>query len=435
MNKYIFCIAAAVLSLGGFTACEDVPAPYGINTTPTTPDTPSEAKGDGTIDNPYNPLAAINYCKSLGSDVNSENDVYIKGKVVSVEEAYNTTFGNGSFTISEDGKSTNTFKIWRALYIDNKKYVEGQTQVKVGDEIVVCGKVVNFKGNTPETVQGQAYLVSINGNGGGSQGGGEATATGDGTKANPYNSVAANTYVASLAADVNSDKDVYIKGKIASIEEAYNTTYGNGSFTISDDGTSNNAFKVWRALYLNNEKYTEGKTQIQIGDEVVVCGKVVNFKGNTPETAQGLAYLVSLTSKGGESTGGETGGEVATDAKTVVEAQSITDGSKIFVTGYVIGYIDGKVFSTGIQFTAPDASVTQTNIVIADSPTETDPNKCYPIQLPTGALRTGLSLAVHPTYIGQKITIYGQATKYFGVAGLKSPTYAEIAGVSLGTKP
>ena len=45
MNKYIFCLAAAVLSLG-FTACEDVPAPYGINTEPTNPDTPSE---DGVI--------------------------------------------------------------------------------------------------------------------------------------------------------------------------------------------------------------------------------------------------------------------------------------------------------------------------------------------------------------------------------------------------
>ncbi len=31
MNKYIFCLAAAALSLATFTACEDVPAPYGIN--------------------------------------------------------------------------------------------------------------------------------------------------------------------------------------------------------------------------------------------------------------------------------------------------------------------------------------------------------------------------------------------------------------------
>lgn len=48
MNKYIFCLAAAALSLG-FTACEDVPAPYGIkNNKPDTPNTPSE---DGVIIN------------------------------------------------------------------------------------------------------------------------------------------------------------------------------------------------------------------------------------------------------------------------------------------------------------------------------------------------------------------------------------------------
>ena len=50
MNTYIFCLAAACLSLG-FTACEDVPAPYGINDNkPDTPDTPSE--GGVIIDAP-----------------------------------------------------------------------------------------------------------------------------------------------------------------------------------------------------------------------------------------------------------------------------------------------------------------------------------------------------------------------------------------------
>lgn len=44
MNKYIFCLAAAALSLG-FTACEDIPAPYGVNTT--NPGT-GEGGGDNT---------------------------------------------------------------------------------------------------------------------------------------------------------------------------------------------------------------------------------------------------------------------------------------------------------------------------------------------------------------------------------------------------
>lgn len=46
MNKYIFCLAAAALSLG-FTACEDVPAPYGINDNK--PDTPNPPSEEGVI--------------------------------------------------------------------------------------------------------------------------------------------------------------------------------------------------------------------------------------------------------------------------------------------------------------------------------------------------------------------------------------------------
>ena len=81
---------------------------------------------------------------------------------------------------------------------------------------------------------------------------------------------------------------------MSSIKEEYGTQYGNGTFYISDDGTSNNQFYVFRALYLNNEKYTEGKEQLHVGDEVVVYGSVTNYMGNTPETVQGDAYLYSL---------------------------------------------------------------------------------------------------------------------------------------------
>ena len=47
-------------------------------------------------------------------------------------------------------------------YLENKKYTEGDVLTQ-GDDVIVCGKVVNFRGNTPETVQGSAYLYSLNG--------------------------------------------------------------------------------------------------------------------------------------------------------------------------------------------------------------------------------------------------------------------------------
>ena len=67
--------------------------------------------------------------------------------------------------------------MYRALYLGNQKWVNGNYQIKVGDEVVIHGKVTNYMGNTPETVQNAAYLYSINGSttdpGSGSTGGGD----------------------------------------------------------------------------------------------------------------------------------------------------------------------------------------------------------------------------------------------------------------------
>ena len=138
----------------------------------------------------------------------------------------------------------------------------------------------------------------------------EGVATGDGTAANPFNSVAANNLAASLASGASTDQDYYIKGKVVSIKENYSAQYGNAAFYISDDGTNANQFYVFRALYLNNEKYTSGDV-LSVGDEVVVCGKLTNYMGNTPETVQNEAYLYSWTKNGGNTGGDNTGGEVS----------------------------------------------------------------------------------------------------------------------------
>lgn len=298
MKKIFQFLVIAVLALG-FTACEDVPAPYSLFSEGAT----IVPKGDGTLNNPYNVTAVK---KFIEAGENLDQPVYVKGIVYKIE-TIDLSYGSGTFYISEDGtEKSPSFYVYRCKSLGNQSFMS-QDELKVGDEVVLYGKVMNY-GGTYETAQGEAYIFSINGKSANATGEPE----GDGTLANPFNSVAANAYIAAMAADVVSENDVYIKGKIASVEEAYGTQFGNASFTISDDGTSSNGFKVWRALYLNNEKYQEGQTQIKVGDEVIVCGKVVNFKGNTPETAQGQAYLYSLVSSEGGNTGGEGGGTVDT---------------------------------------------------------------------------------------------------------------------------
>ena len=373
MKKLFYSLFAITMAVFSFTSCEDVPEPYNI---PEKPGTGGEQGGEeelqgsgaGTLLDPYDCIAAINYCKQLGADTESTEDIYIKGKIVSIEEEYSTQYGNGSFTISNDGSNSNTFKVWRALYLGNKKYTSGKTQIQVGDEVVIYGKVIYYYGNTAETSQGNAYLYSLNGvsedAGGDTPDEPQGEAKGSGTLDDPYNSVAANAYASSLASGETSSKKVYIKGIVSSIKEEYGTQYGNGTFYISDDGTSSNQFYVFRALYLNNEKYTEGKEQIHVGDEVVVYGSVTNYMGNTPETVQGDAYLYSLkcnyTGGGDEPGGGDDnpGGEVSGnslsvtfadfgwDNQTAMGVVTLTDGTTLsFDAG---GNTNGpKYYTTG----------------------------------------------------------------------------------------
>lgn len=129
---------------------------------------------------------------------------------------------------------------------------------------------------------------------------GAGEAKGTGTKADPFNSVAANKAASALASGAESEQEYYIKGKICKIAQAYQADqWGNASFYISDDGTETDKFYCFHLLYLNNEKYTEGKTNIAVGDEVVVCAKIMNYMGNTPETVGNKGYLVELKSNGG----------------------------------------------------------------------------------------------------------------------------------------
>ena len=324
MKKILYSIMALAIAAMTFTACEDVPEPYPIPT-PDGGNTEYTYEGNGTLESPYTCADAIHYAKSLGQ-AESENEVYIKGFITSITDEFSVQHGTASFVMSDTQNGTNKFTFWRCPYLGNKKFVNGDTQIKVGDKVIVYGKVVNYKGNTPETVQGAAFLYSLNGvTAGGNSQEPVGEAKGSGTLEDPFNAAAAIAYAKSVG-EKESDKEVYIKGKVSSIAEQYGTEYGNGSFSLSDDGEPAGEFYVHRALYLGNQRYTTGNL-LKLKDEVIVCGKVYNYKGNTPETVQAKAYLYSLNGKtevesGGQEEGGqggeEEGGEVSGNAITVV---------------------------------------------------------------------------------------------------------------------
>ena len=129
----------------------------------TTPSTPAvTAKGTGTLVDPFNAVAAKEAASKLGKGKTSTTDVYIKGKISSVKYTFSAKYGTATFNISDDGKAGNDFIIYSTLYLENKKWVEGKENVKVGDEVIICGKLTNYNG-TLETASKQSYLYSLNG--------------------------------------------------------------------------------------------------------------------------------------------------------------------------------------------------------------------------------------------------------------------------------
>ena len=311
----------------------------------------------GSKNNPYNVVEAINAVKGLTWTSNTVYDqtgeVYVKGKISRIAEHGTFTdsgvFSNATFYISYNGGEYNELYCYRVHYLGNFAFVPGQTDIKVGDEVVICGKLMNYQNNTPETVANSAYLVSINGE---TNGGGDPGLRGEGTKENPYSPAEACYVVKDLTWTSNTvyDKtgDVYVRGIISRISAGgtytESGTYGNASFFISEDGTTNDEFYCFRMLYFGNKEFVPGQTDIKVGDEVIICGKLMNYKGNTPMTVANEAWLYMLNGATDGGPGHPSGGTVAfatnSDEQSWSEATDGTYGKGFVATkeGLKIGY-------------------------------------------------------------------------------------------------
>ncbi|MQM47411.1 DUF6359 domain-containing protein [Segatella copri] len=315
MKKYIFSVLMAAMAAFTFISCEDVPEPYTLPTQPGAPTTP-EVATQGTEASPYTVTDAKTVKTGTGK--------YIKGYIVGYvpDKALNEAiFGDAS---SAETAPTN---ILLAAKADEKEVNNCMPiQLPAGDlrtalnlkdnpgnlkkELIICGNIETYFGATGLK---SATYAKINGKEIGKKPGDTTPGTdlkgeakGDGSEANPFNSVAAQKYTAALEAGKATDKEFYIKGKVQSIKEQFSTPYGNGSFYIADDANSTQ-FYIFRIYYFGGEKWKEGDMTLKEGDEIVVCAKLINYMGNTPETNQG-GKLISVNGK--TSAGG---GEVKPD--------------------------------------------------------------------------------------------------------------------------
>ncbi len=340
MKKIIYSLFVLAMAAFTFSSCEDVPAPYDM---PTKPETPEEVQptGSGTAADPFNIAAVEKYIDEGGS---AETEIYVKGKVVSVKPgSFDPQYGSLKYYISEDGTATNQFYVFNGYAGPNRTKFSGEDALKPGDEVVICGKVDNYQG-TKEFLVGN-YIVSLNGQGGTTTPDTPAgEAKGTGTEADPFNSVAANNLAASLESGKVSDKEYYIKGKIQEIKDQFAAQFGNATFYIADDEKSQK-FLIFRTYYFGGEKWKEGDGQLKVGDEVVVCAKLINYMGNTPETNQG-GKLISVNGKTSIEGGSETPDTPSTGDTTTPNGDFET-------------WVDGKPNNWKTASTACNATLTQ----------------------------------------------------------------------------
>lgn len=307
--NYLIALAVAAFT---FTSCEDVPSPFGEIVKPSSDDViVIEPSGTGTQADPYNVAGALEFISGLGADTPSDKDIYIKGYAVELTDI-SAQYGNATFIMSDNEEGTaNKFTVYRAAGLGNQK-VTDPSFIKQGDIVVVCGKVTNYKGNTPETVQGSAYVYSVNGNTGGGGGGGDTPSPGEakgtGTQADPFN-VAAAIAKCKETGETATKEVYYVKGIVAADYTVDN--YKNATFDMIDSEGATEKFTAFRVKGADGANLKEGY-KIPKGATVVISGNLVNFKGNTPETAQNTGTLISVNDKAPEIEGGGGGGDTPT---------------------------------------------------------------------------------------------------------------------------
>ena len=336
--------------------------------------TPS-TEGTGTLDDPYTAVGAAAAVKDLtwtsNTDYQKTEKVYVKGKISRIANKGTYTeggsYGNASYYISADGTENGEFYIFRSLYFNGEKYTAG-TDIKVGDEVIVYGSLMNYQGKTPETVAGENWLYSLNGK---TDGGGSVPPSG-GTLDNPYTVAQALDAVKDLTwtsnTEYESTDEVYMKGKISKIASKGTFTeggsYGNASFYISDD-------------------------------EVVVCGKLMNYKGNTPETVSGKAYLYSLNGKtepgsgGGDTPAAGTVDNPYTVAQALDAVKDLTWTSNTEYDSTDDVYMKGKISRIANKGTFTEGGTYgNASFYISDDGTETNEFYCFRV-LYLGNKRSG----------------------------------------------
>lgn len=159
-------------------------------------------------------------------------------------------------------------------------------EVTIGEDEGEAIITASFAGNEEYKAGSASYTITVK------------DPNAKGTENNPYTVAEALEVIDGLADNGYSDF-VYVKGIISGIKSLDVSRWVRAQYNISDDGTENDQLLVYNGYYLNGADFTSND-QIQVGDEVVVYGKLQKFVRNgstTPEVAADNK-IVSIVNSG-----------------------------------------------------------------------------------------------------------------------------------------
>jgi hypothetical protein len=160
-----------------------------------------------------------------------------------------------------------------------------------------------------------------------------------------------------------------------------------------------------------------------LGKKLTVKGTLAKYMGTygiTGNRGTGNEFLlegvdVPTTPEGGSGTEAD-----PYTCSKIIELNPTSTTTAVASGVWAYGYIVGYYYNYEAHFTADEAS--NANILLADSPNETDKTKCISIQLPYGTVRDALNLASNPGLLGYQVAVYGDVMKYNTLPGIKNTT-------------
>ena len=226
-----------------------------------------QAAGDGSSpEKAFTPDEARELVLDPSSSFDAEKSYFVKGKIHKI--ASNGTFagsgtnGNASFYISEDGNaSENDFYCYRVLYLVNRKFKSGDTDIKVGDDVIIYGQLTNYNG-TPETVQGNAFVYKLN---------------------DLYEEVQTEfeeITIAEFLTRKDENTEYIVSGKVTSVTPSgsyYGANIADGGKTLQCAFPSN--WNSWKdKIALNGTMKIQGKYSEYNGSPQLNNGKILSFE-------------------------------------------------------------------------------------------------------------------------------------------------------------